>query len=230
MFIVFEGIDAAGKTTQIQHLHKYLTSLNLGRKILVTLEPGGTHLGTLIRNIVLHTEIDKRAEFLLYAADRAQNIASIVRPALSKGDIVLQDRYTDSSIAYQVAGRGLPNQDVREISNFASTGLVPHLTFIFDLNPKTAIKRIRQREAENKHAAQNTRDKFEAMDASFYARVRAEYLKIYEANQGNVCQVAGHNTLSEYCLINAEKTECEILDTVRTRTLELLKKAGYFEI
>ncbi|MSZ23425.1 MAG: dTMP kinase, partial [Actinobacteria bacterium] len=128
LFISFEGIDGVGKSTQIDLLVKHLNSL--GRKTLCTLEPGGTELGVEIRHLLLHRkgEVAPRAEALLYAADRAHHVATKIRPALDSGQDVIADRYLDSSVAYQGAGRDLDSNEVRNLSLFAVQNLLPDLT------------------------------------------------------------------------------------------------------
>jgi dTMP kinase len=138
-------------------------------------EPGGTDLGLELREIVLHRrgDIAPRAEALLYAADRAHNVATKVRPAIERGEIVIQDRYLDSSVAYQGAGRVLDGQEVREISLWATEGLMPDLTILLDLDE--GVGRERLDEARTRY------DRLEAEKHDFHARVRAAYLALAEA-------------------------------------------------
>jgi dTMP kinase len=125
VFISFEGIDGVGKSTQIRLAEEYLRGL--GRDVLTTFEPGGTELGQEIRNLLLHRkgDVSPRSEALLYAADRAHHVATKIRPALAEGKIVITDRYLDSSVAYQGAGRKLSAEEVRNISIWAVDGLLP---------------------------------------------------------------------------------------------------------
>ena len=134
LFITFEGGDGSGKSTQSELLVQWLEAQ--GRTVVVSREPGGTDLGLELREIVLHRrgEIAPRAEALIYAADRAHNIATKVRPALERGDIVVQDRYLDSSVAYQGAGRVLGADEVRDVSLWATESLLPDLTILLDLH------------------------------------------------------------------------------------------------
>ena len=138
IFITFEGGDGAGKTTQMKLLGEFLQAN--GHAVTVTREPGGTPLGGQIRELVLHSRehIAPRAEALLYAADRAHNVATVVRPALERGDFVLQDRYFDSSVAYQGSGRVLGAEEIKQISLWAADGLVPDLTVLLDLDQAAA--------------------------------------------------------------------------------------------
>ena len=135
LFITLEGGDGSGKSTQMGALTEWLQSR--GRTVVQAREPGGTDLGLELREIVLHRRghIAPRAEALLYAADRAHHIATLVRPALERGEVVIQDRYLDSSVAYQGAGRVLDPDEVRDLSLWATEGLLPHLTVLLDLDP-----------------------------------------------------------------------------------------------
>ena len=168
MFLTLEGGDAAGKTTQAIALERWLTER--GRTVVRTREPGGTPLGAEIRALVLHGDhVDPRAEALLYAADRAHHVATVVRPALDRGDVVVQDRYLDSSVAYQGAGRVLDPEEVRGLSTWATEGLLPDLTILLDLDPARARARRGSRAAE---------DRLEAEQDDFHERVRAAFLAL----------------------------------------------------
>jgi dTMP kinase len=172
LFITLEGGDGSGKTTQSTRLVDWLT--DAGRTVLVTREPGGTDLGVELREIVLHRrgEMAPRAEALIYAADRAHHIATTVRPALERGEIVVQDRYLDSSVAYQGAGRVLDGTEIRNLSLWAAEGLLPDLTILLDLHEGDGRDRLSER----------TRyDRLEAEADDFHARVRAGYLALAEA-------------------------------------------------
>ncbi len=172
LFITFEGGDGAGKTTQSRLLAAWLEGR--GYEVVHTREPGGSGLGDSVRNVLLHGgHVHERAEALLYAADRAQNIAEVVRPALARGAAVVQDRYIDSSLAYQGAGRPLPQDEVRRINEWASGGLWPELTVLLDADPRLAIMR--------RAAAGEKADRLEREAAEFHERVRAEYLKLAAA-------------------------------------------------
>jgi dTMP kinase len=173
LFITLEGGDGVGKSTQAALLEEWLSTR--GRTVLRTREPGGTAAGVEIREIVLHHrgDIAPRAEALLYAADRAHHIATVVRPALQRGDVVVQDRYIDSSVAYQGAGRVLDAEQVRDLSLWAAEGLLPDLTILLDLDETTARARL---------ATSRTRyDRLEAERSEFHARVRAAYLALADA-------------------------------------------------
>jgi dTMP kinase len=148
LFITLEGGDGSGKSTQARLLGEWLQEQ--GHTVVRTREPGGTEVGVEIREIVLHHrgEVSPRAEALLYAADRAQHIATKVRPALARGEIVLQDRYLDSSVAYQGAGRVLGGPEVRDLSLWAAEGLLPHLTLLLDLDETAARGHLAAAEPE----------------------------------------------------------------------------------
>ena len=171
MFLTLEGGDAAGKTTQAVALERWLTER--GRTVVRTREPGGTALGAEIRALLLHGgEVAPRAEALLYAADRAHHVATVVRPALARGDVVVQDRYLDSSVAYQGAGRVLDPEEVRGLSTWATEGLLPDLTVLLDLEPAVARQRRGDRAAE---------DRLESEQDDFHQRVRAAFLALAAA-------------------------------------------------
>ncbi|MFD1720921.1 dTMP kinase [Amnibacterium endophyticum] len=171
-FITLEGGDAVGKSTQAAALEAWLTGR--GETVLRTREPGGTDLGVAVRELVLHRRgpVAARAEALLYAADRAQHVAEVVRPALARGDVVVQDRYLDSSVAYQGAGRVLDADEVRRLSLWAVEGLLPDLTVLLDLDPRIGRARRADREAY---------DRLEAEADDFHDRVRAAFLALAEA-------------------------------------------------
>ncbi|MEV4775593.1 dTMP kinase [Microbacterium sp. LTA6] len=173
IWITLEGGDGSGKTTQANLLESWLTGA--GHAVLRTREPGGSEVGHLIRDIVLHHrgDIAPRAEALLYAADRAHHVATVVRPALQRGDVVLQDRYLDSSVAYQGAGRVLDATEIRELSLWAAEGALPDLTVLLDLDPATARTRL--------DSADKPFDRLEAEKAEFHGRVRDAYLALAAA-------------------------------------------------
>ncbi|WP_367147099.1 dTMP kinase [Microbacterium proteolyticum] len=173
LFLTLEGGDGAGKTTQAALLEEWLRAQ--GREVVRTREPGGTDVGVRIRDIVLHHRghIAPRAEALLYAADRAHHIETVVQLAIARGDVVIQDRYLDSSVAYQGAGRVLDADDVRELSLWATGGLLPDLTVLLDLDPASARARL---DADDKPF-----DRLEAEKAEFHERVRAAFLTLAAA-------------------------------------------------
>ncbi|MCS3443814.1 dTMP kinase [Microbacterium phyllosphaerae] len=173
VWITLEGGDGSGKTTQANLLAEWL--IDAGRTVVRTREPGGSEVGQLIRDIVLHHrgDIAPRAEALLYAADRAHHVATVVRPALARGEVVLQDRYLDSSVAYQGAGRVLDGDEIRNLSLWAAEGALPDLTVLLDLDPESARVRL--------DSANKPFDRLEAEKTEFHARVRDAYLRLADA-------------------------------------------------
>lgn len=188
-FITFEGGDGSGKTTQIGLLCAWLDEH--GHSVTVTREPGGSDLGLELRNIILHSTgfIAPRAEALLYAADRAHHIHTVVRPALTRGDIVVQDRYFDSSVAYQGAGRVLDGSEVRDLSLWATEGLVPDLTVLLDV--PAGVAKERQGESERPY------DRLEAEAEDFHQRVRERYLELAVAEPGRFLVIDGTLPIDE---------------------------------
>jgi dTMP kinase len=167
VFIAFEGGEGTGKSTQSKLLKKWLEKE--GEEVVLSREPGGTDLGQGLRKILLGHEtgaISPRAEALLYAADRAHHVFSLIRPALDRGDIVITDRYFDSSIAYQGAGRVLQPNEVARISRWATESLFPTLTIIIDMPADVGLGRLK------------SRDRLEAEPLAFHERVRNEFLQI----------------------------------------------------
>ncbi|GAD35393.1 thymidylate kinase [Microbacterium sp. TS-1] len=173
LWITLEGGDGSGKTTQATALEAWLRES--GREVVRTREPGGSDVGVLIRDIVLHHrgDIAPRAEALLYAADRAHHVATVVRPALERGAVVVQDRYLDSSVAYQGAGRVLDAGEVRDLSLWATDGALPDITVLLDLDPAAARARL---DADDKPF-----DRLEAEKADFHERVRTAFLGLAAA-------------------------------------------------
>jgi dTMP kinase len=173
-FITLEGGDGSGKTTQAALLTAWLEEH--GRTVVRTREPGGTELGTRIREIVLHDRghVAPRAEALLYAADRAQHVETVVRPAIARDEVVLQDRYIDSSVAYQGVARGLGADHVRSISQWAADGLAPDLTILLDLDVMVGRARVAA-------ARGDTFDRLEAEAEAFHETVRRAFLDMAAA-------------------------------------------------
>lgn len=202
VWITLEGGDGSGKTTQSNLLAEWLE--DAGRTVVRTREPGGSEVGQLIRDIVLHHrgDIAPRAEALLYAADRAHHVATVVRPALDRGDIVLQDRYLDSSVAYQGAGRVLDATEIRDLSLWAAEGALPDLTVLLDLDPGTARTRL--------DSADKPFDRLEAEKSEFHGRVRDAYLTLAEAEP------------ARFLVLDAAASPQEIAELIRTRVDALL--------
>lgn len=204
LFITFEGGDGSGKSTQSRLLADWLAATH---EVVFTREPGGTEVGLEIRQILLHTDahIAERAEALLYAADRAHHIATVVRPALARGAVVLQDRYLDSSIAYQGEGRALEPDDIRGLSVWATEGLMPQLTVLIDLPAEVGRQRLAARDARP--------DRLESAGDDFHERVRRAYLKLAEADP------------ERFLVVDGTLPVDEIQALVRQRVTELLAQA-----
>lgn len=200
MFITFEGIDGVGKSTQLNLLQEFLASA--GKDVVRTLEPGGTELGKEIRHLLLHRKGDvaPRAEALLYAADRAHHVATVVRPALAAGKFVLSDRYFDSSVAYQGAARELDVDQVRDISLWAVDNLLPNLTILLDLSAEQAMLR------RNKTGVEP--DRLEQEKVDFFERARDQYLKLA--------------TEPRFLIVDANLSVDQIQSQIRARVAELI--------
>ena len=176
IFISFEGIDGAGKSTHIPFFSAEIAKRFPDKKIVLTREPGGTPLGEKLREILLNDSMDIRTEALLMFASRQEHLAQVIEPALRQGHIVISDRFTDSSFAYQCGGRGLLVEDLEKLEYWVQTRLVdnrsyllePQTTFLFDLSAKAA---------EQRRSASRNPDKFEELDLDFFNRVRQEYLR-----------------------------------------------------
>jgi dTMP kinase len=176
-FITFEGVEGSGKTTQIRLAGEFLREKGL--PVIVTQEPGGTPLGERIREILLNQvgfDISGEAEVFLFAAARAQHTDRLIRPALEKGQVILCDRFSDATIAYQAYGRGLPLEAVREICRLASRGLSPRITLLFDLPVEKGLERAFRRIAGREEASRE--DRFERENLGFHRRIREGYLAI----------------------------------------------------
>jgi dTMP kinase len=165
--IAFEGVEGAGKSTQLDLLRRELE--RRGHEVVITREPGGTPVGERVRAVLLDpaVELDPRAEALLFAAARAQLVAQVIRPALERGAVVLCDRYLDSSLAYQGQARGLGRRPVEEVNRFATGGLLPDLVVLLDLDPAEGFDRRAER-----------RDRIEAEDLGFHHRVRDAFREL----------------------------------------------------
>ncbi|CAM3519008.1 dTMP kinase [Isoptericola cucumis] len=165
-FVSFEGGDGVGKSTHVRLLGQWLGEAT-GREVVTTREPGGTELGVELRRLVMHgDDMDPRTEALLYAADRAHHVASVVRPALARGAIVVTDRYLDSSVAYQAGGRELGEEEVEGLSLWATGGLLPHVTVLLDLDPVVGAARL-----------SGEPDRLERAGDDFHRRTRETFLR-----------------------------------------------------
>lgn len=170
MFVTIEGVEGSGKSTLASHLASRLRAD--GRKVLVTREPGGTSLGDAVRNLFLESsaEISPLAEAFLIGASRAQHVGEVIVPALERGDVVLCDRFIDSTLAYQGYGRGIDLVMLRELCTVAADGLLPNLTFLLDIPLEVSQERQRERG--------NAADRMEREDPSFHERVREGFLAL----------------------------------------------------
>lgn len=176
--ISFEGGDGSGKTTQLKLLDNYLASR--GKLCLSTREPGGTTLGEMIRKILLEAgkvEIASSTELFLYLADRAQHVHEVIRPALASGRLVLCDRFTDSTLAYQGYGRGVDLDMLRRLNQVASHGITPDVTFLLDCPVEVGLSRTAQRNMNLKSGG-SREDRFEQERADFHERVRRGFLEL----------------------------------------------------
>jgi dTMP kinase len=202
LFVTFEGGDGVGKTTQAALLEEWLTAR--GRTVVRTREPGGTDVGVLIRDIVLHHrgDIAARAEALLYAADRAHHVATVVRPALERDEVVIQDRYLDSSVAYQGDGRQLEPDAIRDLSLWAVGGLLPDLTVLLDLEHRVARGRL---DADDKPF-----DRLEAEREDFHDRVRHRFL------------ASARDEPDRFLVLDASRPPAELAADIRARVEALL--------
>lgn len=217
LFVTFEGGDGGGKSTQIPLLEKWLQSERSpfqGAEVTVTKEPGGSPLGAQIRELILHSDhVSDRAEALLYAADRAHHVETVVRPALDAGGIVIGDRYLDSSVAYQGAGRALDPSDVYELSMWATGGLLPHVTFLLDITPEAL--------AERREAA--SLDRLEREGIQFREAVRTAFLDLARREPERWIVVDASQSIEE---VHAEITQ-RLADWVRVNAHTLTGSAEH---
>jgi len=190
-FITFEGIDGCGKSTQLRLLASELRVRGL--KIVTTREPGGTALGRRLRAALLDIEeqVDPLAELLVFAADRAHHVRTLLSPAIENNQIVLSDRYADATAAYQGAGRGFEPKLIQDIVQLATGGLTPDLTLLFDLSVSESAVRTRRRVA-----SKNT-DRLDIEDAEFHTRVRNAYLEIAKAEPDRFRVIDARNSTRE---------------------------------
>jgi dTMP kinase len=202
-FIVFEGGEGAGKSTQVRSLTEWLRARGL--TVVVTREPGATSVGSQVRALLLDptNRVSPRAEALLYAADRADHVEKVIRPALDRGDVVISDRYIDSSLAYQGAGRDLALEDVARISRWATDGLVPDLTVLLDVPPGTGLRR-----------AGDKPDRIEAEPEAFHERVRGGFRVLAERHPGR------------YLVVDATLSVADVSQKVRERVARVLPGAS----
>jgi len=177
-FITFEGIDGSGKSTQLRLLNNFLREN--GCQVVTTREPGGTTLGLRLRAALLDAteEVDPLTELLVFAADRAQHVRRMLRPALAAGNVVISDRYADATVAYQGAGRGFSDELIAEIVTLATDGLKPDLTLLFDVSVEESTVRTTRRVSGRGGNSKNQRDRLDIEATDFHLRVREAYLAI----------------------------------------------------
>ena len=196
LFITFEGADGCGKTTQIELLNKYLHKK--GFKTLVTREPGAKGLGEKLREILLNYdgEVSPNCESFLFLADRAQHVDCVIKPALKDGVIVLCDRHTDSTVAYQGYGRQLDIEQIKKLNEIAVNGLKPDLTIVFDIDIETSMQRVGK-----------TKDRMESAGTDFFNRVRNGYLAIAKEEPNRVKVINSADAIE-----NIHKQVIELVD------------------
>jgi dTMP kinase len=200
VFVCFEGGEGGGKSTQCRLLQERLEAD--GHVVLLTREPGDTPVGAEVRRIVLDPETGEladRTEALLYAADKAEHIHAVVRPALERGQVVVTDRYVDSTLAYQGAGRSIDGDELEWVARWATEDLRPHLTVLLDLDPAQGLTRFAER------------DRIEGESIDFHQRVRAEFLRLAAADPDH------------YLVLDARLPVDEIADAVQGRLAPLLE-------
>ena len=199
-FITLEGVDGAGKTSHIGFIKEYLTNLKFD--FIMTREPGGTELGERLREILLHDEMTPKTETILMFAARNEHIEKVIRPGLTSGAIVISDRFTDASYAYQSGGKGVEDEEIDVLKDLVQKNLQPDLTFLFDLPVEVSIKRLKK-----------TRklDKFEKEEKDFHENVRKKYLMIAKNNP------------KRFSVLNSEKSIDEIQSQIKIKLDELLK-------
>ncbi|MFC7394707.1 dTMP kinase [Scopulibacillus cellulosilyticus] len=213
LFITFEGPDGSGKTTQIRKLANYLKEK--GIPYILTREPGGTKISDDIRSIILnpaYNELTGATEILLYAASRAQHVREKIKPALQSGKIVLCDRFVDASIAYQGYGLGVSLQTVKEINEFATEGLTPDRTYLLDISPENAKKRMLSRmEMEYKEGL----DRIEQRENVYHRKVREGFSNIYRENKHRIC------------FIDGDRSEQQVFEDIKNDVMQVIDK--YFK-
>lgn len=199
LFVCFEGGEGAGKSTQSRLLNDWLEKC--GHNVVLTFEPGDTEVGRALRQIVLSPatgELSHRTEVLLYAADKAEHVDTVVLPALARGEVVITDRYVDSALAYQGAGRDLVVAEVEHVNRWATAELRPHLTVVLDLEPEAGLGRFEER------------DRIEGQSLEFHQRVRQGFLDLAAADPDH------------YLVLDARAPVDEIADAIRARVEVLL--------
>ena len=193
-FITLEGVDGAGKTTHVEFIKKYLS--DLGVNFVMTREPGGTLLGEQLREILLHDEMTPETETLLMFAARNEHIEKVIRPNLTEGKVVISDRFTDATYAYQSGGKGVKEKKIDILKEWVQASLQPDLTFLFDLSVEVSIERLNKtREL----------DKFEREEKGFHENIRQKYLLLAKASP------------ARFCILNSEESIEEIQNQIKLK-------------
>ena len=185
-FITLEGVDGAGKSTHLNFVADWLR--RQGREVVVTREPGGTPLGEILRELLLHREMDADTELLLMFAARQAHLAELILPALARGTWVVSDRFTDASYAYQCGGRGIAEDRIAALETWVQRGFAPDLTLLFDVPPEVA---------EARRSAARTADRFEREADSFFSRVRNAYLDRARAEPARIRVLDARHGIAE---------------------------------
>ena len=213
LFITFEGVEGSGKTTQIQRLKKYLTQKRIPCK--VTREPGGSSIGEKIRKVLLnpdHREMLPMSELLLYEAARAQHVKGVIEPFLKKGGVVLCDRFSDATVAYQGYGRGIDLKWIERLNHLSSQGIRPNVTFLLDCPSDLGLKRALQR---NRALKQEKEGRFEREEIQFHRRVRKGYLEIAKGEPRRVK------------VIDTREGEKKVFEKIRKFVDNLMRKRSF---
>ena len=193
-FITLEGVDGAGKTTHIEFIKKYLS--DLGINFIMTREPGGTMLGEQLREILLHDDMTAETETLLMFAARSEHIEKVIHPNLKEGKVVISDRFTDATYAYQAGGKGVKEKKIDILKEWVQGNLQPNFTFLFDVSVEVSIERLNKtREL----------DKFEREEKSFHENIRKKYLLLAKASP------------ERFCILNSEKSIEEIQNQIKLK-------------
>ncbi|MDA8869273.1 dTMP kinase [Methylophilaceae bacterium] len=193
-FITLEGVDGAGKTTHLEFIKKYLSDLDIN--FIMTREPGGTLIGEQLREILLNDEMTSETETLLMFAARNEHIEKVIRPNLKEGNVVISDRFTDATYAYQAGGKGVKEKKIDILKEWVQGRLQPDLTFLFDLSVEVSIERLNKtREL----------DKFEREEKSFHENIRQKYLLLAKASP------------ERFCILNSEESIEEIQNQIKLK-------------
>ena len=193
-FITLEGVDGAGKTTHLEFIKKYLSDLDIN--FIMTREPGGTLIGEQLREILLNDEMTSETETLLMFAARNEHIEKVIRPNLKEGNVVISDRFTDATYAYQSGGKGVKEKKIDILKEWVQASLQPDLTFLFDLSVEVSIERLNKtREL----------DKFEREEKSFHENIRQKYLLLAKASP------------ERFCILNSEESIEEIQNQIKLK-------------